>query len=204
MKIEAEHVRVERGGRGVIENVSFVLHPGEALIVTGPNGSGKSTLLRALADLLPIAAGRIIVGGPTDATPVREIAHYVGHLDGNKASLSAQDNLAFWASMLAPGQPWGKAVGAAEALASFALGHVAHLPLTALSAGQRRRVALARLLVAKRPLWLLDEPTTALDAASQTRLADFMGDHLGAGGMIVAATHGTLPLPRAQQMALGK
>jgi heme exporter protein A len=204
ISVEAEHVRIERGGRGVLDDLSFVLHPGEALIVTGPNGSGKSTLLRALAGLLPIVAGRIAVRGLTDAPPVREIAHYVGHLDGNKASLSAQDNLAFWTSMLAGRQPWGRASKPAEALASFGLAHVAQLPLAVLSAGQKRRVALARLLVAKRPLWLLDEPTTALDAASQARLAERMGDHLGAGGMIVAATHGALPLPHAQQMVLGR
>ncbi|GAC1334804.1 MAG: heme ABC exporter ATP-binding protein CcmA [Beijerinckiaceae bacterium] len=204
MHLEVEHIRVERGGRRVLDGVSFALAPGEALIVTGPNGAGKSTLLRAIAGLLRLAAGRIAVGDGADAPPSREIAHYIGHADGNKASLTPKENLAFWVAMLGSLQGGGKALPPAEALASFALGHVAQLPLGVLSAGQRRRVALARLLVARRPLWLLDEPTTALDAASQARLAEHMGDHRRAGGMIVAATHGTLPLPGAKQMALGR
>jgi heme exporter protein A len=201
MRLEVSDIRVERGGRRVLDGLSFVLQPGQALIVSGPNGAGKSTLLRALAGLLPLAAGRITIEGAEDAPP-REIAHYLGHADGNKASLTARENLAFWAAMLTARQGRGIALPAATALQSFALERVADFPVAALSAGQRRRVALARLLVAARPVWLLDEPMTALDAASQARLGDEMNRHLDEGGMIVAATHGILDLPNARHLPL--
>jgi heme exporter protein A len=202
MRVEVSDIRVERGGRRVLDGLSFVVQPGEALIVTGPNGAGKSTLLRALAGLLPLAAGRIAVEADQGASSGREIAHYVGHADGNKASLTPAENLAFWAAMLAPRRGRGRSVPVAKAVEAFALTRIADLPVAALSAGQRRRVALARLLVAARPLWLLDEPMTALDAASQTLLLAHMQSHLGEGGMIVAATHGALEVRNARQLAL--
>jgi heme exporter protein A len=201
MRLEVSDIRVERGGRSVLDGLSFVLHPGEALIVTGPNGAGKSTLLRALAGLLPLVSGRVAIADADDAPPCREVAHYIGHADGNKASLTAVENLAFWAAMLGLA---GKPLRLAEALAAFALDHVADLPLSVLSAGQRRRVALARLLVVPRPIWLLDEPATALDAASQTRLLDHVNRHLGEGGIAVAATHAALEMPKARHIALGQ
>ena len=202
MRLEVSDVRVERGGRRVLEAVSFVLQPGEALIVSGPNGAGKSTLLRALAGLLPLASGRVVIADAEDAPPCREVAHYIGHSEGNKASLTPAENLAFWAAMLGGAGP-AKAVRLKDALAAFALNPVADLPVSVLSAGQRRRVALARLLVAPRPIWLLDEPTTALDTASQIRLLDHVNRHLGIGGIAIAATHGALDLPKAHHMALG-
>jgi heme exporter protein A len=202
MRLEVSDIRVDRGGRRVLDGLSFGLGPGEALIATGPNGAGKSTLLRALAGLLPLAAGRISVEGTEEALPCRELAHYVGHTDGNKASLTPAENVAFWAAMLAPRQSRGSALRPAEALASAALARLADIPVSVLSAGQRRRVALARLLVAERPIWLLDEPMTALDTASQARLADQMRRHLNGGGMIVAAAHGTLDLPAARHLQL--
>ncbi|MEA2841739.1 MAG: heme exporter protein [Methylobacteriaceae bacterium] len=202
MRLEVSDVRVERGGRRVLDGLSFVLAPGNALIVTGPNGAGKSTLLRALAGLLPLAAGRIAIVGADHALPCREVAHYVGHADANKASLTANENLAFWAASLASQQGGRSALQPAEALASSGLQRLADLPVSVLSAGQRRRVALARLLVASRPIWLLDEPMTALDAASQTRLGDQMRRHLDQGGIIVAATHGTLDLSDARHLEL--
>jgi heme exporter protein A len=201
MRLEVSDIRVERGGRRVLDGLSFVLNPGEALVVTGPNGAGKSTLLRAIAGLLPLAGGRIAIEGAEDAPP-REVAHYIGHGDGNKASLTARENLAFWAAMLTARQGRGIASPAAAALQSFALERVADFPVAALSAGQRRRVALARLLVAARPLWLLDEPMTALDMPSQVRFDDEMNRHLDEGGMIVAATHGSLELPNARHLSL--
>jgi heme exporter protein A len=202
MRLEVSDIRVDRGGRRVLDGLSFVLNPGEALVVTGPNGAGKSTLLRALAGLLPLAAGRIAIEGAEDPPPPREVAHYIGHGDGNKASLTARENLAFWAAMLTARQGRGIALPAATALQSFALERVADFPVAALSAGQRRRVALARLLVAARPLWLLDEPMTALDTPSQVRFGDDMNRHLDEGGMIVAATHGSLELPNARHLSL--
>jgi heme exporter protein A len=204
MRLEVSDIRVDRGGRRVLDGLSFVLNPGEALVVTGPNGAGKSTLLRALAGLLPLAGGRIAIEGAEDAPPPREVAHYIGHGDGNKASLTARENLAFWAAMLTARQGRGIASPAAAALQSFALERVADFPVAALSAGQRRRVALARLLVAARPFWLVDEPMTALDAASQARLLRLMREHLAAGGVLAAATHGFLELPNARPLLLGQ
>jgi heme exporter protein A len=203
MRLEVSDIRVERGGRRVLDGLSFVLNPGEALVVVGPNGAGKSTLLRALAGLLPLAGGRIASEGAEDAPP-REVAHYVGHADGNKASLTARENLALWAAMLTARQGRDTALPAATALQSFALERVADLPVAALSAGQKRRVALARLLIAARPLWLLDEPMTALDAPSQARLLRLMQEHLAAGGVVAAATHGALDLPNARPLLLGQ
>ncbi len=201
MRLEVSEIRVERGGRRVLDGLSFALAAGEALVVTGPNGAGKSTLLRAIAGLLPLRAGKIAISGAADAPPPREVAHYLGHADGNKASLTAVENLAFWAAVLGAGE--GRApLPPLEALAAFALAHVAELPVAVLSAGQRRRVALARLLVAARPLWLLDEPTTALDAASQERLLQVIHAHLENGGLIVAATHSALDLPGARSLVL--
>ncbi|MBV9066635.1 MAG: heme ABC exporter ATP-binding protein CcmA [Methylobacteriaceae bacterium] len=202
MRLEVSDLRVERGGRRVIDGLNFLLRSGEALIVTGPNGAGKSTLLRALAGLLPVAAGRIAIEDGEDAPSPREIAHYVGHADGNKASLTPRENLAFCGAMLALQQGGASAAALAEALAAFALQPLADLPLAVLSAGQKRRVALARLLVAPRPLWLLDEPTTALDAAAQAQLMEQMQIRLEQGGMIVAATHGALDLRNARHLAL--
>jgi heme exporter protein A len=202
MRLDVSDIRVERGGRRVLDGLSFVVEPGEALIVTGPNGAGKSTLLRALAGLLPLAGGRILVAADEGASSGREIAHYVGHADANKASLTPMENLAFWAAMLAPRQARGRSFPVAEAVEAFALTRIADLPVAALSAGQRRRVALARLLVAARPLWLLDEPKTALDGASQAILLAHMQSHLDEGGMIVAATHGALDMRNARQLAL--
>ncbi|MBV9065250.1 MAG: heme ABC exporter ATP-binding protein CcmA [Methylobacteriaceae bacterium] len=203
MRLEVTEIRVERGGRRVLEGLSCVIEPGEALIVTGPNGSGKSTLLRALAGLLPLAGGRIAVTGDADdARSVRELAHYVGHADGNKISLTAGENLAFWAAMLGVRAGRGGALPVAEAVGAFGLQAIAELPVAMLSAGQRRRIALARLLVAARPLWLLDEPMTALDAAAQARLLQHMLMHLDQGGIIVAATHAPLDMRNARHLAL--
>jgi len=202
MRFEVRDIRVERGGRRVLDGLSFALAPGEALIVTGPNGAGKSTLLRVLAGLLPLKQGRIAIGGAEDPPPCAELAHYVGHADGNKASLTAAENLSFWAAMLRSRQGRGTSLPPAEALTAFALAHASDLPVAVLSAGQKRRVALARLLVAPRPIWLLDEPLNALDAASQARLSHLMHAHLGQGGMIVAATHSALDLPNARQLTL--
>ena len=204
MRLEVDDIRVERGGRRVLNGLSFVLHPGEALIVTGPNGAGKSTLLRVLAGLLPLAAGRIRIEGGEDAPPPREIAHYVGHTDANKASLTPTENLAFWASMLARREATDKIMRSTQALAAFGLDRLADLPVAVLSAGQKRRVALARLISVPRPLWLLDEPMTALDSASQGRLMEQMRRHLGQGGMIVAATHAMPDLLGARHLALGQ
>src|SRR3984957_1693317 len=200
MRLRAWDLTIERGGRRVIAELSFEAPASAALIVTGPNGAGKTSLLRALAGFLPIEAGGFALEGGDGERTVGEQAHYLGHADGVKAALTAGENLAFAAAMLA-GDSSRKAQLAA--LAALGLSHVIDFPARLLSAGQRRRVALARLLVAERPLWLLDEPTTALDAGAQTALAAIMRAHLKGGGILVAAVHAPLGLEGAQDLRLG-
>ena len=164
----------------------------------GPNGSGKSSLLRLIAGLLRPSAGRILLhGGAVDQT-IPEQAHYLGHLDALKPSLTVAENLDFWTSYLGEGaSPIDSALSAVE------LGGLADLPATYLSAGQRRRLSLARLIVVARPIWLLDEPTSALDAAAQGMLAELMRTHLAGGGLILAATHGPIGLDGVKELRLG-
>lgn len=199
-RLIAEDLSLERGGRKLLARFDLSLESGRALVITGPNGAGKSTLLRGLAGLLPPASGRIrLVGAPDE--DAQSHAHYVGHLDASKPTLTARENLEFWQAMLAlPAFPPSLTPDAA--LARLGLPHVADLPVGYLSAGQKRRVGLARLLLAPRPLWLLDEPTTALDRAAQITFADCMRDHLAQGGIVVAATHAPLGLD-ALQLELG-
>ena len=200
MRLRAWDLTVERGGRRVIAGLSFEAGEGSALIVTGPNGAGKTSLLRALAGFLPIETGGFALDGGDAERTVGEQAHYLGHADGVKSALTAGENLAFAAAMLG-----GDSSRAAQlaALAAVGLAHVIDFPARLLSAGQKRRAALARLLVAKRPLWLLDEPMTALDVAAQSALAGIMRAHLEDGGILVAAAHGALGLDGVQELRLG-
>ncbi len=192
MQLVGRDLGCTRGGREVLAGVSFSVAAGEALAVTGRNGAGKTTLLRLIAGLLDLAAGHLeLTGGTADAT-LAEQAHYLGHRDGLKPALSVRENLEFWYAFLGGGD--ASTASTAAALDSVGLGALAALPAAYLSAGQRRRLAIARLLAAPRPVWLLDEPTAALDAASQQRLAELMRAHLARGGIIVAATHGPLGL----------
>ncbi len=191
MRLSSTRLTVERGGRIVFSDLSFTLDAGSSLTITGPNGAGKSTLLRVLAGLLPLASGTVSFIPASEET-LAEQSHYVGHADALKSLLTPVENLEFLGAMLGAGHG---GMAAAAALAKFGLSHVAGLPVAYLSAGQRRRVTLARLLVANRPIWLLDEPLTALDRASQALMAQVMAAHLAQGGMIVAATHAPLGLP---------
>ncbi|HVL74201.1 MAG TPA: heme ABC exporter ATP-binding protein CcmA [Beijerinckiaceae bacterium] len=196
MRIVVDGLACRRSGRLVFAGVSLTLSDGEALVVTGRNGAGKSSLLAILAGRLAPAAGAVRVEGIGERT-LPEALHLVGHRDALKASLTAQENLRFAADLL--GEP---AADPAAALDAFGLAHAAKLPVAYLSAGQRRRVALARLLVARRPLWLLDEPTAALDAASQGILLGLMAAHVAGGGLVVAATHAPLPIPGARELRI--
>jgi heme exporter protein A len=200
MRLRAWDMAIERGGRRLFEGLSFEAEQGSALIVTGPNGAGKSSLLRALCGFLPVQAGGFALEGGDPERTVGEQAHYLGHADALKGALSAGENLAFWAGALG-GDCSREACRAA--LARVGLSHVIDFPARALSAGQKRRVALARLLVAGRPVWLLDEPTTALDAGARAAFAAIMQDYLSDGGIVVTATHAPLGLTGAQELRLG-
>ncbi|WP_334176446.1 heme ABC exporter ATP-binding protein CcmA [Pseudoxanthobacter sp.] len=181
----------ERGGRPVLEGVAFHVGDGTALAVTGANGTGKSTLLRAIAGLVRPQAGAIRFRGA--ALPAAAL-HYLGHRDALKTPLTVAANLNFWLRWQAPAT--GRAARAArldEALTRTGLGTLADLPAGHLSAGQRRRLALARLIAVPRPLWLLDEPTASLDAEGCALAGRLMAAHLAGGGVIVAATHDPLP-----------
>jgi heme exporter protein A len=195
MRLSGSELVCIRGGREVFRNLSFAVGSGEALLVTGRNGAGKSSLLRLLAGLLHPLAGRIGLEGGDPELTIAEQAHYVGHQDALKPSLSVAENLAFWRDLLGHG-------GGTGALAAVGLDGLAGLPAAYLSAGQRRRLSLARLLAVARPIWLLDEPTSALDAAAQAILAGLMRAHLGGGGLILAATHGPVGLERATELRL--
>ncbi len=200
MRLLAEKVCVDRGGRRIVEGVDFVLSDGQALILSGPNGAGKSTLLRAIAGLLPLAAGALTLDGESEE--LAAALHYVGHAEGMKPALTVRENLDFWASFLARADA-AAGLAPAQALDAFGLAHVLDIPAGYLSAGQKRRIALARLLVAPRPIWLLDEPTTALDVRAQEALAAVMARHRAGGGMVLAATHSPVGLDNAAELKLG-
>jgi heme exporter protein A len=207
MTLSGQNLACVRGGRRVFSGVGFVVAAGQALVLTGPNGAGKSSLLRVIAGLIHPAAGSVVVDGGDPELSVGEQAHYVGHLDPLKPALTVSENLVFWARFL-NGRPDRRSAASeaaflADSLAAVDLGDLAGLPAGYLSAGQRRRLSLARVLAAPRPVWLLDEPTTALDAASQQRLQSVMQAHLAGGGIIVAATHGPLGLAEPAALHLG-
>ena|SRR5690349_3996470 len=197
LRLSASGLACIRGSRSIFEGVNLELSAGEALALVGPNGSGKSSLLRLIAGLLRPAAGQIELAGGGAEASLAEQAHYLGHLDALKPSLTVAENLAFWVRYLG-----GDVAALPAALAGVGLSGLADLPAAYLSAGQRRRLSLARLIAAPRPVWLLDEPTSALDAAGQERLADLMRQHLAGGGLMVAATHGPLGI-NARELRLG-
>ncbi|HWT31819.1 MAG TPA: heme ABC exporter ATP-binding protein CcmA [Propylenella sp.] len=185
--MQAINLACIRGGRLVFAGLSFRVAPASLLAVTGPNGSGKSSLLRVLAGLIRPEAGKLRFDG---AEPDDAVAHYVGHAEALKPALSLRETLRFWAALYR-----GRGSDIAGAAGRVGLGHALDLPVAVLSAGQRRRAALARLLLAPRPLWLLDEPTAALDRGGEALLGVLMEKHLAAGGLVIAATHQDLPLP---------
>jgi heme exporter protein A len=198
MRLLGSKLTCVRGGREVFAGLDFELAAGAALLVTGRNGAGKSSLLRMIAGLVRIADGRLdLVGGDAEQS-IAEQAHYLGHQDALKPSLSVAENLRFWARYLGAIDAPNEA-----ALVAVGLDELAALPAAYLSAGQRRRLSIARLVAVKRPIWLLDEPTSALDDVSQKRLAELMRVHLAGGGLIIAATHGSIGLAGASELRLG-
>ncbi|MCX7287903.1 MAG: heme ABC exporter ATP-binding protein CcmA [Rhodobacterales bacterium] len=187
MGIEVRNLAVARGGVTVLHGLSFAVPPGKALVLRGPNGSGKTTLLRTLAGLQPATSGEIAM--PADAVA------YAGHSDGLKATLTVSENLAFWAAIY--GGP-----SIEDAIRALDLATLVRRRAGELSAGQKRRLGLARLLVTGRPLWLLDEPTVSLDASAVALFAGVVRSHLAAGGVAIVATHVDLGLPEAEVLDL--
>ncbi len=198
-----EDLACRRGGRLVFAGLSFRLPPGGALVLTGANGSGKSSLLRLVAGLLMPAAGCLWWGAARVADDIASHharLHYVGHLDALKPAMTPRESLAFWAALRGARRSHTAAIS--EALAAFDIEAIADWPCRWLSAGQRRRVALARVLAAPAPLWLLDEPATALDTGSQARLEQAITAHRNAGGMVMIATHSPIALDTAATLTL--
>lgn len=189
-----------RGGRAVFDGLDFALPAGGALVLRGPNGSGKSTLLRCLAGLLRPAAGRILWNG-ADVAADRDghcrRLRYLGHQEAVKPQLSVAENLRFGAALAGAGQ-----IDPEPALAALGIAGLADLPARFLSAGQRRRLALARLVAAPAPLWLLDEPLAGLDDAARAGFAALVAAHRRAGGMVVLSGHGEIELPDAATLDL--
>lgn len=191
MRLVGEKVEVSRGERRIFGGVAFDVSAGNALVITGPNGSGKSTLLKAIAGFLKPSAGSVRLEGGDPEKSLGEHCHYLAHANALKGQLSVEENLSFWQGFLGPGMP------VTDALAAVGLPGIGDIPAGYLSAGQKRRVAIARLLVSKRTVWLVDEPTAALDARAEKRFAGLVADHLASGGIVLAATHQPLGLSAA-------
>ena len=200
--LEAQKLAARRGFSRLFDGLSFRVGAGEALVVTGANGTGKTTLLRMLAGLTAPEAGEIRWQGKrvdTFAPELRAAAAFSGHLPALKDGLTAQENLASLVAL--EGSPASREA-IVEALDDVALSRQRTLPARVLSQGQRRRIGLARLSLVARPLWVLDEPLAALDAAGSALLAKLLGRHLANGGLAVVATHAPLGLPEARTTSL--
>lgn len=199
----ADQLSCRRGDRLIFQGLGFSMAPGGALLLLGRNGSGKSSLLRLLAGLLKPASGQLfwgeeLLGKEREAHAGR--LHYLGHQDAVKPVLTVEENLLFWARLHDPASP---AERVEAALAAFNLKPLAQTPGKLLSAGQKRRLALARLLAARAPLWLLDEPSVGLDYDSVGRLEEILARHRADGGMVALSTHADIALPDAQVLQMG-
>jgi heme exporter protein A len=203
MHLSAENLAARRGEDLIFVNISFYLTTGGALVLTGPNGTGKSTLLRVVAGLLGRDSGRLTFvddKGRSDRLP-REASHYLGHRNAMKSELTVAENLVFWREFLGDSDG-GEGLSIEAAADAVGLSAILHLPFGYLSAGQQRRMAFAKLLVAYRPVWILDEPTAALDSSAAVVVADLISAHRRNGGIVLAATHQPLGLAGVQEMRM--
>ncbi len=197
--LECRDLCVERGGRRVLEGISLALVEGQALIVRGANGAGKSTLLRTLAGFITPVSGTLTwrdENALDNRAALQDQVHYLGHQDPIKLVLSVHDNLSIWTGIL------GDDCNIDGALEWFGLAHLANTPARYLSAGQRRRLALARMVAIQRPLWLLDEPSVSLDRLAAGQLEILIDNHRKTGGIVVVATHGEIDIDRAHTITL--
>ena len=195
--LAVRNLSIRRGGRLLFEGLELSLGAGEAACLLGRNGAGKTSLLRSIAGLVAPEAGAVEFGDLDPAEARAEFVHFVGHQDGLKTGRTAREELVFWARWMG-----GTDAAAMEAAQVLDLGRLMDLEVRRLSAGQRRRLALSRLLASPRPLWLLDEPLSPLDAGWRVRFGEIMADHLKTGGLIVAAVHDPLPIP-ARALEIG-
>lgn len=197
MELRAKNLHCIRGGRSVFRDCSFALRPGELLQLAGPNGSGKTSLLRLIAGLGEPASGSLTLEGGHSELSTGQQAHLIAHNDAVKPALTVHENIRFWTDFLGGSE-------SDAALAAFDLSRLAYYPAGLLSEGQKRRLALARLVAVPRVLWLLDEPTVGLDRPSREKLIQLMAAQLGRGGMVIAATHGPLGLEPQARLDLGE
>jgi heme exporter protein A len=198
MRLIGDKLSAARGARTLFAGLSFSVASGEALLVMGPNGAGKTTLLRTIAGFAQPGSGRVVLDGGKPDHLLGEQCHYLGHANAIKGALTVGENVTFWARFLD-----GTMARIDAALATFGLSALRDIPAAYLSAGQKRRLALARLLLADRPVWLLDEPTASLDVAAQDALMSAARTHLGAGGIMLVATHVPLGLGTSRELHLG-
>ena len=188
ISLSGKNLACERGGRLVFSHLDFCISDGQLLVLRGPNGAGKSSLLRIVAGLTMLAGGKLEIAGGDGELTIGQQCHLIAHHNALKPALSVYENLIFWARFLGGGD-------VSSALHHMALDELADFPAALLSAGQKRRLALARLALVPRPVWLLDEPTVGLDTASLARLSELASTHLDQGGLIIAATHVDLGMP---------
>lgn len=204
MALNIEKISLKRGNRLLIKDLSFSLKKGESLLVTGPNGVGKTTLIRSIAGFLDPEKGKISYQAEAKTTNEedeetrREHIHYIGHKNGIRTSLTVLENLEFWKSFFA------SETDLKEIIKTYYLESLINIPAGYLSAGQKRRLGLARLSIVKRAIWLLDEPTVSLDEMSANIVATAASNHLKNGGILVAATHIPLEIPFTQHIQLSK
>lgn len=200
MAVKIEHLSLKRGNRLLIKDLSVSLEKSESLLLTGPNGVGKTTLIRSIAGFIQPEAGSITLNLAPDNTKTAsdqaELIHYIGHKNGIRTSLTVLENLEFWCEFYGSDQPLNPVIK------SHNLSSLIHIPAGYLSAGQKRRLSLAKLALIKKPLWLLDEPTVSLDELSSKLVADAANQHLNAGGILIAATHIPLAIPFTRTIEL--